>query len=143
MDRLFAPEFDSCLQHSNGETTSYAHLLSVTLTQILTAPATAELTPLTSNGMLVQTDEADMGLTYSDLSTFGRIRKQKQCGPVSMLNRLLAMQLEKTDPMEREPARKLAEKVKFFFHKYSVNRHKATVLPPAYHAESYSADDNR
>ena len=26
---------------------------------------------------------------------------------------------------------------------YAINRHKTTVLPPAYHAESYSPDDNR
>jgi len=26
---------------------------------------------------------------------------------------------------------------------YAINRHKATVLTPAYHAESYSPDDNR
>jgi len=37
----------------------------------------------------------------------------------------------------------VAEKVKHFFHCYAVNRHKMTVLTPAYHAESYSPDDNR
>ena len=26
---------------------------------------------------------------------------------------------------------------------YAINRHKATTLTPAYHAESYSPDDNR
>jgi len=36
------------------------------------------------------------------------------------------------------PPREVAEKVKRFFHFYAVNRHKATVLTPAYHAESYS-----
>ncbi|VDN08747.1 unnamed protein product [Dibothriocephalus latus] len=40
-------------------------------------------------------------------------------------------------------ARKLCDRVKLFFRKYSANRHKATVLPPSYHTESYSADDNR
>lgn len=33
--------------------------------------------------------------------------------------------------------------VKDFFRFYSMNRHKATVLTPAYHMESYSPDDNR
>ena len=33
--------------------------------------------------------------------------------------------------------------VKHFFRCYSINRHKMTVLTPAYHAESYSPDDNR
>lgn len=35
-----------------------------------------------------------------------------------------------------------AQVKKFFFY-YSINRHKATVLTPSYHAESYSPDDNR
>ena len=30
-----------------------------------------------------------------------------------------------------------------FFRYYATNRHKATVLTPSYHAESYSPDDNR
>ncbi len=41
-----------------------------------------------------------------------------------------------------EPA-EVAEKVKHFFRHYAMNRHKATVLPPAYHAEDYSPEDNR
>ena len=37
----------------------------------------------------------------------------------------------------------IAEKVKFFFRCYAVNRHKMTVITPAYHTETYSPDDNR
>lgn len=37
----------------------------------------------------------------------------------------------------------VAEKVKLFFRFYSVNRHKMTILTPAYHAETYSPDDHR
>jgi hypothetical protein len=37
----------------------------------------------------------------------------------------------------------VADKVKQFFSKYSMNRHKMTTLTPAYHAENYSPDDNR
>jgi NAD+ synthase (glutamine-hydrolysing) len=33
--------------------------------------------------------------------------------------------------------------VKHFFKYYAINRHKATVLTPSYHAENYSPDDNR
>lgn len=33
--------------------------------------------------------------------------------------------------------------MKHFFWMYSANRHKMTTLTPAYHAESYSPDDNR
>merc|ERR1719367_1065462 len=36
-----------------------------------------------------------------------------------------------------------AKKVKLFFRFYAINRHKMTVITPAYHAESYSPDDNR
>ena len=37
----------------------------------------------------------------------------------------------------------IAQKVKFFFKMYSINRHKMTTLTPSYHAEAYSVDDNR
>lgn len=37
----------------------------------------------------------------------------------------------------------VADKVKRFFKFYAINRHKMTVLTPAYHAENYSPDDNR
>jgi len=37
----------------------------------------------------------------------------------------------------------IAAKVKKFFFYYAVNRHKLTVLTPAYHAEAYGTDDNR
>lgn len=33
---------------------------------------------------VVQIDEVDMGMTYSDLSLYGRLRKISLCGPVSM-----------------------------------------------------------
>ena len=37
----------------------------------------------------------------------------------------------------------IADKVKHFFKRYGQHRHKLTTLTPAYHAESYSPDDNR
>ncbi|KAJ1956208.1 Glutamine-dependent NAD(+) synthetase, partial [Linderina pennispora] len=37
----------------------------------------------------------------------------------------------------------VADKVKRFFFYYSINRHKMTTITPAYHAETYSPDDNR
>lgn len=39
--------------------------------------------------------------------------------------------------------REIADKVKRFYHYHILNRHKATVATPAYHAESYSPDDHR
>lgn len=56
---------------------------------IIGAPPTAELEPLLE-GQLVQTDEQDMGMTYAELSEFGRLRKQAFCGPYSMFCKLVA-----------------------------------------------------
>ncbi|KAM9302411.1 glutamine-dependent NAD(+) synthetase isoform 1-T1 [Gastrophryne carolinensis] len=105
------------------------------LTSILSAPPTAELEPLT-DGQISQTDEDDMGMTYDDLSVYGRLRKVLKTGPYSMFCKLL-LKWRMISP------RQVAEKVKHFFRMYSINRHKMTTLTPAYHAESYSPDDNR
>jgi NAD+ synthase (glutamine-hydrolysing) len=104
------------------------------LEQIVRAPPTAELEP--RDATYQQTDEADMGFTYDELSVLGRLRKIAICAPVSMFERLLALW-----PM-MSPA-EIADKVKRFFFYYSINRHKLTTLTPAYHAEAYSPDDNR
>lgn len=65
----------------------------------MTAPPTAELEPLV-NGHLAQTDEQDMGMTYAELSTFGRLRKQNQCGPYSMFCKLANTWAPKNSPAE-------------------------------------------
>ena len=49
------------------------HLGYTALYDVLNAPPTAELEPITESYM--QEDEADMGLTYQELSRFGRLRK--------------------------------------------------------------------
>ena len=54
-----------------------------------------------------------------------------------MFQRLVPRWASKFTPAE------VAEKVKHFFKFYGINRHKLTTLTPAYHAESYSPDDNR
>ena len=77
-----------------------------------------------------------MGMTYEELDTFGRLRKIDKCGPVAMFERLLVK-------WSHLPARLTADKVKRFFKFYAINRHKATVLTPSYHAEAYGVDDNR
>ncbi|VEL30228.1 unnamed protein product [Protopolystoma xenopodis] len=125
-------------------------LLEETSEQILNALPSAELEPLSLDGSVVQTDELDMGLTYDELSIFGRLRKQAACGPYSMLAHLL---FDETHPRFStassdsnacgSPAKCLADKVKHFFRRYAISRHKSTVLPPSYHTEAYSADDNR
>ena len=78
-----------------------------------------------------------MGMTYDELSMFGRLRKTSRCGPYSMFCKLVHSWRGKYTPLN------VAEKVKRFFRAYSINRHKMTTLTPAYHAENYSPDDNR
>ena len=101
---------------------------------IIDAPPTAELEPITET--YTQTDEEDMGMTYTELSRFGQLRKTHRCGPVNMFEKLV-------QEWDHLPARDVADKVKRFFRYYAINRHKMTTLTPAYHAESYSPDDNR
>ena len=104
------------------------------LSEIVEAPPTAELEPITET--YTQTDEDDMGMTYAELSRFGQLRKMEQCGPVSMFEKLV-------QEWDHLPPHEVAEKVKRFFRYYAINRHKMTTLTPSYHAESYSPDDNR
>ena len=60
------------------------------LLEILSAAPTAELEPLTE-GRIVQTDEQDMGMTYDELSIYGKLRKVQGCGPYSMFCKLIHM----------------------------------------------------
>lgn len=109
------------------------------LKSIVGAPPTAELQPAVvdaSGAVVHQLDEVDMGMTYEELGAFGRLRKQSRCGPLSMYLKLRREWTHLTPAV-------VAEKVKRFFVYYSINRHKCTTLTPAYHAESYSPDDNR
>ena len=78
-----------------------------------------------------------MGMTYEELSAFGRLRKVHKCGPFSMFEKLVHEWSDRLTPVE------IAAKVKRFFYFYSINRHKMTTLTPAYHAEAYSPEDNR
>lgn len=111
------------------------HLGYSSLAEIEAAPPTAELEPIRSN--YTQLDEVDMGMTYEELSVYGRLRKIYRRGPVSMFKDLCFRWGSKLTPSE------IGEKVKYFFKYYSINRHKMTVLTPSYHAESYSPEDNR
>lgn len=107
------------------------------LQSFLNATPTAELEPITET--YVQADEADMGMTYDELSIFGRLRKVSKCGPYSMYLKLLGS----PSWSSRLAPTEIARKVKLFFFEYARNRHKMTTLTPSYHAESYSPDDNR
>ncbi|EGS17351.1 glutamine-dependent NAD(+) synthetase-like protein [Thermochaetoides thermophila DSM 1495] len=116
------------------------------LHDFLTAVPTAELEPITEN--YVQSDEADMGMTYQELTIFGRLRKLNKLGPFAMFQRLVhdwSLDREKV-PGDDAPfytPREVADKVKKFFHFYAINRHKMTTLTPALHCNDYSPDDNR
>ena len=105
------------------------------LHDFIAAVPTAELEPIT--GDYVQSDEADMGFTYDELSVFGKLRKNRKLGPWGAFEKLLH---EWSGTMS---ARQIADKTRNFFWYYAINRHKMTTITPAYHAEAYSPDDNR
>jgi NAD+ synthase (glutamine-hydrolysing) len=105
------------------------------LEEFLTATPTAELQPITDD--YSQSDEVDMGMTYAELSVFGKLRKEEKLGPLGMFERLAE------EWRDEYHVREIAIKVKRFFHFHFINRHKMTTLTPSYHAESYSPDDNR
>ncbi|ABN64804.2 glutamine-dependent NAD(+) synthetase [Scheffersomyces stipitis CBS 6054] len=108
------------------------------LNDFITATPTAELEPITAD--YVQSDEIDMGMSYDELSRFGRLRKVDKCGPLAMFIKLYH---EWSQPPYNLTAEQVAEKVKRFWFFYAINRHKMTTMTPAYHAEQYSPDDNR
>ena len=70
------------------------------LKSIYEAPPTAELEPLSSDGKIEQLDEVDMGMTYEELSVYGKLRKQECCGPYSMFCRLLESWGNRLSPRE-------------------------------------------
>ncbi|KAG7288756.1 hypothetical protein NEMBOFW57_005113 [Staphylotrichum longicolle] len=94
------------------------------LHEFLTAVPTAELEPITQD--YVQSDEADMGMTYQELTIFGRLRKLNKLGPFGMFQRLVH---DWSIDRERKPdddapyytPAQVAEKVKKFFHFYAIN----------------------
>ena len=99
--------------------------------RFLDATPVAELEPSDSG----QTDESDMGFTYSELNILGRLRKVQNCGPFSMFTKLVES--------FNWPLAIASEKVKRFYRFYGFNRHKMTTLTPSYHSEPYSPEDNR
>eukprot|EP00775_Hariotina_reticulata_P006615 gene6615-6843_t len=135
------------------------HLGYPQLSEVEAAPPTAELEPL-REGVKPQNDEDDMGMTYQELGTYGRLRKIVRCGPVAMFRHCCqiwreqhcpAVVADKARVQQQDQQQLLAtlaammgqQQVKHFFKYYAINRHKATVLTPSYHAENYSPDDNR
>lgn len=105
------------------------------LQQFLDAVPTAELEPITEQ--YVQSDEADMGMTYEELSIYGYLRKVRKFGLYSMWQKLCV------DWKDQYTQREVYKKVRDFFYYYAINRHKMTTITPAYYAEQYAPDDNR
>ena len=70
------------------------------LKNIYEAPPTAELEPLSTSGEVAQLDEVDMGMTYDELSVYGKLRKQSSCGPFSMFCSLLESWSGKLTPKQ-------------------------------------------
>lgn len=104
--------------------------------EFIEAIPSAELLPLSAG---VQADEEEMGLTYSELSDFGILRKVDKLGPWSAYLRLLSQWKERPGFGPRE----IAEKVFRFYRFYAINRHKATIITPSVHLSAYNPDDNR
>ncbi|KAF5654880.1 NAD+ synthase (glutamine-hydrolyzing) [Fusarium heterosporum] len=107
------------------------------LEEFIHATPTAELEPITEN--YVQSDEIDMGMTYDELSRFGRLRKESKLGPYGMFLRLV----EEWGGEGKLSPREVATKVKRFYHFHYINRHKQAVATPGVHVEDYSPDDHR
>lgn len=107
------------------------------LTGFLDATPSAELIPFTSDSDAgVQSDEAEMGFTYDELSWFGRMRKSLHKGAYGQW-------LELVRARPTAPPRELYQKVERFNHFFGINRHKMSTVTPAVHCCDYSPEDNR
>ena len=77
--------------------------------------------------MITDQEYLDMGMTYQELTIFGRLRKLNKLGPFGMFQRLVH---DWSIDRERKPdddapyytPAQVAEKVKKFFHFYAINR---------------------
>merc|ERR1719421_978106 len=91
-------------------------------------------------------------MSYDELAALGTERKIGHRGPFSMFLKLretwagtdLTPSARATgDKAPKTHDEKVAQKVKDFYHRNAIHRHKMTTLTPSYHAENYSPDDNR
>ncbi|KAH0551526.1 hypothetical protein GP486_007257, partial [Trichoglossum hirsutum] len=82
------------------------------LQSFIDAVPTAELEPITAE--YTQSDEADMGMTYAELSVYGRLRKEDKLGPYGAWSKLLHLWGDRMSPQQ------IYEKVKSFFWYYSI-----------------------
>ena len=68
------------------------------LQSFIDATPTAELEPITSD--YIQSDEVDMGMTYNELSVYGRLRKVNKFGLYSMWQKLAVDWQDRCTPRE-------------------------------------------
>lgn len=125
---------------------SSIHLGYKELKSIEKAPPSAELKPAIKGE--IQKDEDEMGMTYDELTIFGKLRKIQRCGPVSMFKELVQQWAKgyatySTKDKTLITINEVAVKVKRFFRFYAMNRHKMATLTPSVHMENYSPEDNR
>ena len=87
--------------------------------------------------------QADMGMTYDELSVFGRLRKVEKCGPYNVFTKLVHEWGSFLSPIQVSSIflyhpdlmfkfAQIAEKVKLFFFEHARNRHKDnfdTIIP--------------
>ncbi|QUC23820.1 uncharacterized protein UV8b_08061 [Ustilaginoidea virens] len=114
------------------------------LDETLKATPTAELEPVTEE--YCQSDEADMGMSYAELTLFGRLRKERKMGPYSMFMHLVRLWGKDGDEVDDAPSLEpaaIADKVKAFHHFVAINAHKRETLTASLHCNSYSCDSNR
>jgi NAD+ synthase (glutamine-hydrolysing) len=122
---------------------------------VLIATPTAELSAM-KEGARPQTDEDEIGLSYNQIYYFGKLRSYGY-GMIKMFNHIV-QNLDKKDvkeliiPESTINNKKLdnyykilnyiKDKLKVFYHRYRINRHKTVILTPSVHVLP-SPDDNR
>ena len=122
---------------------------------VLIATPTAELSAM-KEGARPQTDEDEIGLSYNQIYYFGKLRSYGY-GMIKMFNHIV-QNLDKKDvkeliiPQSTINNKKLnntnkileyiKDKLKIFYHRYRINRHKTVILTPSVHVLP-SPDDNR
>lgn len=106
------------------------------LLKTLYAQPTAELQNL-KKGKIAQSNEADIGLTYEQIEVIGNLRAQGM-GMIEVYENV------KQNPLFKKNgnANYTREKVEKFYHRYSINRNKATIVTPSVHLLP-NPDDNR
>jgi NAD+ synthetase len=104
---------------------------------IINQEPTAELLPGLIGGN--QTDEDDIGLKYMEMSELSKLMSVGY-GP---LDTFMKIATEPNDNFNTISSISKLEKIRIFYNRYRMNRHKAVILPPSVHLLSYSPDDNR